>query len=135
LPTGARTINTAFSHALKTTVLAAGVFDLFHPGHRFFLETARQLGDRLIVVVARDHNVERFKGFLPEQGEVVLGEENGDLLAIVKTVSPDILAVGYDQKLPEGLRATFPDLIIKMLPAFEPQVFKSSHLRRGQGSL
>lgn len=109
------------------------------------MEEARCLGDRLVVVVARDHNVERFKGFLPAQNEqtrrqavvdsgladeVLLGEDRGDLLAIVAKVAPDILAIGYDQALPDGLRATFPELEVKVLPAYEPHRHKSSLLRQ-----
>lgn len=127
-----------------TTVLAAGVFDFFHPGHRFFLRSAKALGDHLVVIVARDQNVFRFKGFFPHQNEnerleavrasgladeVILGSEEGDLLSVVKKAAPDILAIGYDQKLPEGLRSTFPDIEIIKLPAVNPQKWKSTRLR------
>lgn len=43
------------------TVLVIGVFDLFHRGHVEFLRRARQLGDRLIVVVNGDEFVSRYK--------------------------------------------------------------------------
>ena len=39
------------------TVLVIGVFDLFHRGHVEFLRRARQLGNRLIVVVNGDEFV------------------------------------------------------------------------------
>ncbi|RLF13769.1 MAG: DUF357 domain-containing protein, partial [Thermoprotei archaeon] len=45
-------------------VLVAGVFDLIHPGHLFFLQCAKELGE-VYVVVARDSTVERIKGRRP----------------------------------------------------------------------
>jgi FAD synthetase len=38
-------------------VLATGTFDLLHPGHLFYLEQSKALGDELVVIVARDANV------------------------------------------------------------------------------
>ncbi|MBI3261455.1 adenylyltransferase/cytidyltransferase family protein, partial [Candidatus Berkelbacteria bacterium] len=35
-------------------VLAAGVFDVFHAGHLYFLNEARKLGDELTVIVTSD---------------------------------------------------------------------------------
>lgn len=34
-----------------------GTFDLFHPGHRYYLSEARKQGNYLITVVARDKTV------------------------------------------------------------------------------
>ena len=38
-------------------VVATGTFDLLHPGHIYYLEQSRALGDELHVIVARDVNV------------------------------------------------------------------------------
>ena len=38
-----------------------GSFDLVHKGHVNFLKQAKKLGDELIVVVARDDNIEKVK--------------------------------------------------------------------------
>jgi len=38
-------------------VVATGTFDLIHPGHIYYLEESRKLGDELHVIVARDANV------------------------------------------------------------------------------
>ena len=91
-------------------VMATGVFDLLHPGHLYFLREARKLGDELVVVVARDSTAIRFKHrpITPEQSRVelvdslkpvdraVLGNE-GNIFAILDTIRPDVIALGFDQ--------------------------------------
>src|SRR5512137_823053 len=42
-------------------VLATGVFDILHLGHLYYLMEAKKLGDRLVVVVARDDTARRVK--------------------------------------------------------------------------
>ncbi|MEM3333979.1 MAG: adenylyltransferase/cytidyltransferase family protein, partial [Thermoplasmata archaeon] len=42
-------------------VMASGVFDILHPGHIFFLEEAKKLGNELVVVVARDSTARKLK--------------------------------------------------------------------------
>ncbi len=126
------------------TVLAAGVFDFLHPGHRFYLQSAHKLADRLVVVVARDANVQRIKGLLPVHNEnervhmvesmgiaeqVVLGKPGGDFLAIVAELQPDIVAVGYDQKMPERFTEKFPNIEIVQIDSKNPEEWKSSKYR------
>jgi D-beta-D-heptose 7-phosphate kinase/D-beta-D-heptose 1-phosphate adenosyltransferase len=43
-------------------VLTNGCFDILHPGHVRYLQEARALGDRLIVLVNSDASVKRLKG-------------------------------------------------------------------------
>ncbi|KAF3982984.1 MAG: bifunctional D-glycero-beta-D-manno-heptose-7-phosphate kinase/D-glycero-beta-D-manno-heptose 1-phosphate adenylyltransferase HldE [Methylococcales symbiont of Hymedesmia sp. n. MRB-2018] len=43
-------------------VLTNGCFDILHPGHIRYLQQARELGDRLIVLVNSDDSVKRLKG-------------------------------------------------------------------------
>ncbi|MGA1847705.1 MAG: 3,4-dihydroxy-2-butanone-4-phosphate synthase [Thermoplasmatota archaeon] len=91
-------------------VMASGVFDLMHPGHLHFLRKARELGDELVVVVARDLTVQGLKRhpIVNEKARremvaavrwvdaAVLGYET-DQHRIVHEVQPDIIALGYDQ--------------------------------------
>ena len=54
----------AQEHQKKKRVLASGVFDLLHLGHVKFLEEAKKTGGKnaeLIVIIARDHTVEKTK--------------------------------------------------------------------------
>jgi len=84
-------------------VLAFGCFDILHMGHYTYLKNARKLGDKLIVVVARDSTIRKFK-----KREPVLDEESrrklveslkfvdsailgstGDKYQIIKKIKPD----------------------------------------------
>jgi FAD synthetase len=116
------------------TVMATGVFDLLHPGHLYFLEKARELGDELVVVIARDSTVRRQKHepITPEEmrramveslkpvDRAILGTE-GDMYDIVEKVKPDIIAIGYDQpfetgKIEEELGKRGLNVTVKRLP-------------------
>lgn len=93
------------------TVLATGVFDILHPGHLYYLTEAKKLGDRLVVVVARDETAMRLKRqpVVPEHlrlemvcalkpvDEAVLGDRD-DFYRVVKAIRPDIIALGHDQR-------------------------------------
>lgn len=129
-------------------IMVFGVFDGVHEGHRHFFQEAREPGDYLIAVVAQDHIVEHLKGHLPkldlsqrfehlgkEDGvdEVVIGDHKLSTWEVVKKHKPDIIALGYDQEfLKEDLekhRKNFDwPLEIKMLSAYEPNVYHSSLL-------
>jgi len=90
--------------------MATGTFDLLHMGHIYYLKESKKLGDRLVVVVARDSTVRKLKHepITPEEmrldiikelkivDEAVLGHKD-DMYATVKEIKPDIIALGYDQ--------------------------------------
>lgn len=90
-------------------VLATGTFDLLHPGHVFFLSTARALGDELYVLVARDSMIRhKAKPIVPEQqrlemisafkvvDKALLGSEK-DIFEPLYEIDPDIIVLGHDQ--------------------------------------
>jgi FAD synthetase len=134
---------------MPITVLVFGTFDLFHPGHEFFLKEAKKHGDILEVVVARDKTVETVKGKGPVQSEmkrlskihsldyvdeVILGSL-GDKYQIIEGISPDIIVLGYDQisfteNLEEELKKRkLKTKVIRLRESFKPEVFKSSKIR------
>lgn len=129
-------------------VVCAGTFDHLHPGHVDFLKQAKALGDELTVIVARDENVYRIKDIKPEHNEdcrkerveqtgipdrVVLGSAEKDIYAILRRLSPDILALGYDQRVDEDrIRTLFPDCRVIRLEPFHPDKYKSSFYRTAQ---
>lgn len=90
-------------------VMAAGVFDLLHPGHLHYLDEAATHGDELVVVIARDASVRERKHspILPEKtrrelvaalkpvDRAVLGDTE-DQMATVERLDPDVIALGHD---------------------------------------
>lgn len=93
-------------------VMAFGTFDFIHLGHVELFKQAKVLGDKLIVVIARDSSVKRIKGKTPffsqeERVELVnslkpvdlavLGDDR-DFFAAVKKYKPAVIVLGYDQK-------------------------------------
>ncbi len=104
----------------QKVVLASGVFDLIHLGHVRFLEEAKRAGGenaKLIVIIARDSNVEKMKGGKPIMSEdqrralveslkvvdeAVLGFEKFGIGEVIGKIRPDVIALGYDQASMEG---------------------------------
>ncbi|MBI1812794.1 adenylyltransferase/cytidyltransferase family protein [Candidatus Peregrinibacteria bacterium] len=120
-------------------ILVFGTFDRLHPGHRFLLEAAMSRGE-LWVVVARDANVRRIKGRLPDQREeerkqsleeafpeahVILGDPE-DFLEPVRAIAPNKILLGYDQKLPPSVSMDDLPCPVERLSAFKPHQHKSS---------
>ena len=107
----------------QNKIITFGTFDIFHEGHKNFLKQAREYGDYLIVVVARDKTVGKVKKRLPQNkenarleiikksdlaDEVILGSLKNRYEAIEK-YKPKVICLGYDQKiftenLPEKLK-------------------------------
>lgn len=92
-------------------IFTGGVYDLLHVGHLNTLHEAANLGNFLVVVIARDKTVEQKKR-LPIHSEVdrlllikslnmvdlaVLGDEE-DHYKVVRKINPDIIAIGADQE-------------------------------------
>jgi FAD synthetase len=115
----------------KTTILAAGCFDLLHYGHLRYLEEAKRLGGDgafLVVVVARDSTIIKRKGRPPVMKEedrralveglkpvdrAILGGTDLDTAKVIRDVAPDIIALGYDQgDLGDLIRKTDPSVRI-----------------------
>lgn len=133
----------------RIKVMVFGTFDIFHLGHRSFLRQAKENGDYLTVVVARDKTVKSVKKQDTKNKEqarlenvqksmladkVVLGSL-GDKYEVIKKYKPDVICLGYDQKffiedleeklIEFGLSKT---KIIR-LKSYKPGVYKSSKLK------
>ena len=94
-------------------VVATGVFDIIHIGHAHFLNAAKEHGDFLTVIVANDTTVRKMKGEpilsderraevvlqLKPVNEVVIGRTGDMLDIIVEDIKPDVIALGFDQRL------------------------------------
>jgi glycerol-3-phosphate cytidylyltransferase-like family protein len=63
------------------------------------------------------------------KASVILGHES-DIFAPIREFSPDLLAFGYDQRVPEdNIRELFPDIEIVRMSGYEVEKWKSSILR------
>lgn len=122
-------------------VMIFGTFDKFHPGHTFVLQEALKRGN-VTVIVARDANVERIKGKPPHYDERVrvaaiktafpdanvrLGDDQ-DFLSPIRKFTPDLILLGYDQRLPPGVTDADLPCPVERLAAHEPHKYKSSLL-------
>ncbi len=99
------------------------------------------------MIVARDSTVLALKGRAPVQNEeerkaaiehaypnvhVVLGDME-DFLKPVQEINPDLILLGYDQKLPPGVEAADLPCKTERMPALQPDVHKSSLRRMKRG--
>jgi FAD synthetase len=129
---------------VRPLVMCFGTFDIFHKWHEYYLRESMKLGKSNVVVIARDHRVISGKWKTPIHSEnerranvqssfplsqVILGDEH-DIFAPLRTYQPDILAFGYDQRVPEEkIHELFPTMKIVRIDGFETDVWKSSLLR------
>jgi len=120
------------------------VFDVLHIGHVLTLQKARELGDVLVVVVARDELVLNVKGKKPlhdaEYRRAMVSELKPVDLALAGAenvmesfarVKPDVVAFGYDQKpfaLPEGCKSVHLESV-----RVDPALAKTSRIIRELG--
>lgn len=137
-------------------VVAFGAFDPLHPGHLYFLSTARKHGEDLTVVVARDESIYSFKKREPYLGlearvqalidtgipdKVLPGNLPGRRFDLLRSLEFDVLALGYDQEpsdrevarllLVAGKNAVE---IVRVAP-FYPEKYKSTLVREMQKGL
>ncbi len=132
-----------------TTVMCFGSFDILHPGHLYYLKEAKNYGDNLVVIVAKDSNFKKFKSRQPKYNEqerlehvrgisyvnkAVLGNEN-DILEAVEEYNPDLICLGYDQEtismqeLKEQLKKRGVKADVMRIGAYRDDIYKSSKLR------
>jgi rfaE bifunctional protein nucleotidyltransferase chain/domain len=91
-----------------TVVATGGCFDLLHPGHVRTLESARALGDCLVVLVNSDESIARLKGsdrpLVPQEDRAAVLEALGCVDAVVV----------FDEETPsKALERVRPDVWVK----------------------
>ncbi len=109
-------VNFSWEYPKVRRVLVGGTFDILHSGHIYYLNEASKLG-LVYAVVARDSTVRKIKGREPINDELsrlevlsslkyvyraMLGSEE-DILKSVEVVRPDVILLGPDQPINEGL--------------------------------
>jgi FAD synthetase len=102
-------------------ILVFGTFDVLHSGHLEFLKQVKRKEGRLVVSLARDSFVRRFKGKDPKHTQkdrarrllrtglvdgVRLSDRVPGSYRLVLRLKPDLICLGYDQqRLEESLRS------------------------------
>jgi FAD synthetase len=120
------------ARSMVKVILSGGVFDIIHPGHVFFLEKARSLGDVLVAVVARDSLITKRKPVNNEAERLMVvsslkpvdaaipGSSRGHGV-ILEKIKPDVVALGYDQDTDfRWLKKHAPGLMIERIPKVSP---------------
>lgn len=134
-------------------VMVFGTFDVFHPGHRFFIMEAmrrcvRTTNYELIVVIARDVTVSKLKPVLrntesvrlknvqnvfPEL-KIILGDLE-DPMKVIREYRPAMVCLGYDQTgFSEQLIREYPEIKVERIRAFKPEKYKSSKMQGTYGT-
>ncbi len=89
-------------------VATNGCFDILHPGHVRYLQQAKTLGDRLVVLVNSDASVQRLKG---PQRPVNKLDHRMEMLAALECVD---WVVEFEQDTPkEVIDQLLPDILVK----------------------
>lgn len=131
-----------------------GTFDGLHQGHEYLLSQAKKLGDRLVVCLARDTIVEELKGHRPKRPEierrealaedrnvdqVVYGDRRLGSYNLVEEITPDIIALGYDQAnlkadLAGWISAHGKSIQLVDIASHHPELYKSSIVNNVAGN-
>jgi len=97
-----------WKRAGRKVVFTNGCYDILHPGHIRLLESARSLGDILILALNTDASVQRLKG--PTR-PLVSQDQRAELAAALQAVDAVIF---FDEDTPrELIAAVLPDILIK----------------------
>ena len=116
--------NTMKKNNHEIIVLVGGCFDILHLGHILFLEKAKKLGDKLIVLLESDKRIKEKKGknrpinsqknralilsklkVVDEIIKLPYLKSDEDYLQIVKKIKPDFIAVSEgDENLAQKKR-------------------------------
>lgn len=92
----------------KKVVFTNGCYDLLHPGHIRLLESARNLGDLLILALNTDASVQRLKG----PNRPMISEDKR--IEMAKALEAIDAVTTFDEDTPrELIAAVLPDVLVK----------------------
>ncbi len=120
---------------------------MLHLGHEFFLREAKKLGNELHVIIAQDTNVQKIKNKIPQENSALRKEKVAKLSyvdkvylgdkvnfeKILQEIKPDILALGYDQKIPaqiQNFTEKYPNIKIQKIKSYKPEKYKTTLLSK-----
>jgi len=88
-----------------TTIAVSGYFDPLHVGHIELFKLARELGDKLVVIVNNDKQTELKKGKV-----FMLVEERKKILEELRVVDEVVISVDEDRTVCKSLELVKPDI-------------------------
>jgi len=92
----------------RKVVFTNGCYDILHPGHIRLLESARSLGDVLILAINTDASVQRLKG----PTRPLIAEQDRAALAVALEAVDAVCF--FDEDTPrELIAAVLPDVLVK----------------------
>lgn len=101
-------IRAEWKAAGKKVVFTNGCYDILHPGHIRLLESARNLGDVLILALNTDSSVQRLKG---PRRPLLSQDERARVALSIQAVDAVTL---FDEDTPRELIAeVLPDVLVK----------------------
>lgn len=89
-------------------VVASGYFDPLHVGHLEYLEKAKQLGNKLIVIIDNDIQTKLKKG-VPFMSQ----EDRMKIISSLKCVDEIFLSIDEDKSVCKSLEKIKPDIFAK----------------------
>ena len=92
----------------EIVVAASGYFDPLHVGHIEYLELAKKLGDKLIVIVNNSEQTKAKKGF-----EFMLFKERIKIMNSLKVVDEVFESIDEDSSVCESLAKIKPNIFAK----------------------
>ena len=109
---------------LKKVVVASGYFDPIHVGHIEYLELAKTMGDKLIVIVNNDWQaaLKKGKSFMKEDDRL-------KIVSSLKCVDGVFLSIDKDKTVCKSLETINPDIFAKGGDRFSDEIPESKICR------
>lgn len=92
----------------RKVVAVSGYFDPLHIGHVRYLQAAKRLGDKLVVILNNDGQARLKKG-----APFMLERERREILQALRCVDDVILSIDTDRTVRETLKIVRPDIFAK----------------------
>ncbi len=132
----------------KNYVVTFWTFDILHPWHNYYLNTAKFYSDKLVTIVATDNNVKKFKWHFPinnsstrlenlkklKIADITMVWEEKSPMKIIELYNPSIICLWYDQiwftsTLEKYISENKLNTSIIRIPPFKEDIFKSSIIK------
>jgi len=106
-------------------VVVSGYFDPVHAGHIEYFKLAKQLGDKLIVILNNDEQAKLKKGkhFMPLQ-------ERKEILEAIKYVDEIFVSIDSDKSVCKSLEKVKPDIFAKGGDRFSYEIPEAETCRK-----